>query len=69
MQSHDIIIRITREGKVEAEIRGAKGKACLEYARLLEQIVGKQESQELTGEYYEPGDSINLQPTVEQRQQ
>lgn len=69
MQSHDIIIKITKEGKVEAEIRGAKGKACLQYAKLLESIVGKTVQQELTAEYYEPDSAVIIEPTLEQKQE
>lgn len=69
MQSHDMIIKITKDGKVHAEIRGAKGKACLQYARLLEQIVGKTINQELTAEYYEPETAVELHAPLEDRQE
>jgi hypothetical protein len=60
MEQHDVEIEIGKDGKVRVHVKGAKGKACLEYAKLLEKIVGRQESRELTAEYYEPGSQVRL---------
>jgi len=54
MAQHDIEIDIQPDGKVRVHVKGAKGKACLEYAKWLEMIVGTLEQQRLTSEYYEP---------------
>ncbi len=54
MAQHEVEISISKEGKVRVHVKGAKGKACLEYAKWLAEIVGKMESQQLTSEYYEP---------------
>jgi hypothetical protein len=54
MEQHELEIEIGRDGKVRATVRGAKGKVCLEYAKLLEELVGREEGRELTAEYYEP---------------
>ena len=67
MQPHDLEIEIGKDGKVHVRTQGVKGKSCLEYIRLIERIVGKAESQELTSEYYEPNDDVKIRP--EQRQQ
>jgi hypothetical protein len=54
MAQHEVEITIDKSGEVKVHIKGAKGKACLEYAKWLTLIVGKVKSQELTSEYYEP---------------
>lgn len=33
-------LRIFRDGKVMAETHGVKGKACLDYIRILEELTG-----------------------------
>lgn len=68
MQNHDIEIEITKEGKVRATIRGVKGAGCLEYAKLLESIIGPKVDQELTAEYYEPGPNVQVRPTLRNTQ-
>ena len=60
MESHDILIEIGPDGKVRAEIRRAKGKACLKYAELLQSIIGKETDRELTSEYYEPESTASI---------
>jgi hypothetical protein len=54
MAQHEVEITIDKSGEVRVHVKGAKGKACLEYAKWLTEIVGKVKSQELTSEYYEP---------------
>ncbi|MFI4911477.1 MAG: DUF2997 domain-containing protein [Sedimentisphaeraceae bacterium JB056] len=54
MAQHDIEIKIGKDGKVKVHVKGAKGKACLEYAQWLQSIIGNLEDQKLTSEYYEP---------------
>jgi hypothetical protein len=70
MKQHDLEIEIGRDGRVKVKISGAKGKSCLEYAKFLQEIVGKLQKQELTAEYYEPEEQvrIDVKPRVEQRQ-
>jgi hypothetical protein len=63
MKNHDIFIEITPKGEVRAEIRGVKGPGCLQYAKLLQEIVGSISQQELTAEYYEPDEGVTLQQT------
>ena len=60
MEQHDLEIEIGKDGKVRVHVKGAKGKACLDYAKLLERIVGREEGRELTSEYYEPGTGVRL---------
>lgn len=54
MAQHEVEIIISETGEVKVHIKGVKGKACLEYAKWLTEIVGKVKEQKLTSEYYEP---------------
>jgi len=60
MESHELEIEIGKDGKVRVKTAGAKGKSCLEYIRLVEQVLGKSLSRELTAEYYEPDSKVQL---------
>jgi hypothetical protein len=53
MAQHEVEITISKSGQVMVHVKGAKGKACLEYAKWLEDIVGKVADRQLTSEYYE----------------
>jgi hypothetical protein len=53
MAREEIEIEISPSGKVTARTIGIKGPRCLDVAELLAQIVGREESRELTSEYYE----------------
>ena len=47
-------IKIRRDGTIEMETLGIKGKKCLDYAKVLEQLADvKIETTEKTKEYYE----------------
>ena len=54
MAQHDIDITITKTGEVKVHVKGAKGKACLEYAQWLTETIGRVKQRTLTSEYYEP---------------
>lgn len=54
MPQHEVEIEINQQGKVKVHVKGAKGKACMEYAEWLAQVVGKIDEQTQTSEYYEP---------------
>lgn len=50
-----INLRIYSNGKVQAETQGIKGKACLNYISIIEQLTGaRTEDSEYTKEYYDP---------------
>jgi hypothetical protein len=53
MASGEFEIEIDPSGKVTVRTKGIKGEACLDYADLFVQIIGKEESRQLTNEYYE----------------
>lgn len=63
MAQHDIEITIAKTGEVKVHVKGAKGKGCLTYAKLLAGIVGKVKSQQFTSEYYEPDDKVRIDVT------
>jgi hypothetical protein len=54
MAQHDVEITITKTGEVKVHVKGAKGKACLNYTKWFQQLVGKVKSQTMTSEFYEP---------------
>lgn len=69
MEAHDLEIVIGKDGKVRVKTSGAKGKSCLEYIKLVERIVGKAESKEMTAEFYEPDSQVQIDSAQQQRQQ
>ncbi len=49
-----IIIEITNNGAVKAKVEGVKGKRCLEYISILEELIeGETLEHELTHEFHE----------------
>ena len=53
MAQEELEIEIDPSGKVTMRTKGIKGPVCMDYADLLAQIVGREESREKTPEYYE----------------
>ncbi len=52
-------IRIFPDGKVQSETEGIKGKACLNYVSILEQLTGARAvDSDYTDEYYEQDNSL-----------
>jgi hypothetical protein len=60
-------IEISPSGKVTVRTKGIKGERCLDFADLLVQIIGREESRQLTSEYYETDE--NVRRHIEQKQQ
>jgi hypothetical protein len=69
MEAHDLEIIIGKDGKVQVRTSGAKGKSCLEYIKLVEKIVGRTESKEMTPEFYEPDSNVQIDASQQQKQQ
>jgi hypothetical protein len=65
MAQEEFEIEISRDGKVKVRTQGIKGSQCLDYADLFAQIIGKEESRELTNEYYET--DTHVERHIEQR--
>jgi hypothetical protein len=61
MEHHDLEIEIGKDGRVRVKTGGAKGKACLKYAELLQQIIGQIQSQQPTPEAYEPDSAVHIE--------
>lgn len=59
MQNQEIEISILPDGRVEYTVKGVKGAACESISALLEQL-GKVETAERTGEYYENETRIDV---------
>jgi hypothetical protein len=53
MAQEELEIEIDPTGKVTVRTKGIKGEACLDYTDLLAQLLGREESRQLTHEYYE----------------
>ena len=47
------IIDIAADGSIQIETRGFIGKACVEEAQFLKEILGRELSQRLTAAYYQ----------------
>ena len=67
MAKEEIEIEISPAGKVTARTIGIKGPRCLDLADLLAQIVGREESRQLTSEYYEAQEQVERHIDVKQR--
>jgi hypothetical protein len=67
MAREELEIEISPSGKVTARTIGIKGARCLDVAEFLARIVGREESRELTSEYYEATEQVQQQVDVKQR--
>ncbi|AQQ71712.1 hypothetical protein SMSP2_02089 [Limihaloglobus sulfuriphilus] len=69
MPQHDIEITISKTGEVRVHIKGAKGKACMDYAKWLSNVIGNVKDQKLTSEYYEPDETNRIKLEQELREE
>ena len=67
MAREELEIEISPSGKVTTRTIGIKGPRCLELAELLARIVGREQSRELTSEYYEAAEQVQEHIDVKQR--
>jgi hypothetical protein len=65
MSDEEIEIEIGADGKVVVRTIGIKGPRCVDVAEAIAQIVGREESRQLTDEYHEAG--VQSLARVEQR--
>jgi hypothetical protein len=65
MNPEEIEIEIGADGKVVVRTLGIKGPRCLGVAEAIAQIIGREESRKLTGEYFEA--SIQTHSQIEER--
>ncbi|MDR3460271.1 MAG: DUF2997 domain-containing protein [Verrucomicrobiae bacterium] len=65
MPQREFDITIGKTGEVELHVKGFKGRACLNVAKMFEEIVGEIKSQQPTSELYEPEEQVQYR--VDQR--
>jgi len=58
MTQKEFEITIAPNGEVQLNVKGYKGKSCLEAVKLFEQLVGEIKAQERTSEFYEPEELV-----------
>ena len=67
MAQEEIEIQIAPNGKVTVRTIGIKGAKCLDYAEFLAQLIGREETREMTSEFYEGDAQVQRQVDVKQR--
>ncbi len=67
MAHEELEIEIGPDGKVTVTTKGIKGPACMDYADLMVQILGREEHREKTAEYYETAETVQRRIDVKQR--
>ena len=67
MAQEELEIEIAPNGQVTVRTIGIKGPACMDYADLLAQIVGREERREKTAEYYEATETVERRVNVKQK--
>jgi hypothetical protein len=60
-------IQIGKDGKVKLRVEGASGAECIALSDMLKEILGKEESRELTPEYYGGGGKVRTDGKVQGR--
>jgi hypothetical protein len=65
MPQREFDITIGPDGSVELNVKGFKGKGCLEAMKMFEGIVGELKSQRETSEFYEPDEQVRF--NIDQR--
>jgi hypothetical protein len=63
----ELEISIDAQGRVTVHTIGIKGKRCLDYAEAFARILGREESRQLTSEYYEAEQVVRSHVDVKQR--
>jgi hypothetical protein len=61
----EVEIEIAADGKVTVRTIGIKGPRCVDVAEAIAQLIGREESRQLTEEYYEA--AIQTQSHIEQK--
>lgn len=60
MPQREFDITIEPDGSVELQVKGYKGKSCLEAMKVFAQLVGEVTSQRATSEFYEPEEQVQF---------
>lgn len=67
MDGEELEIVIATDGKVTVRTLGIKGPKCLDIAEAVARIIGREESRQLTDEYYEAEIQSHARSHQEQR--
>ena len=68
MAQEELEIEIAPNGQVTVRTIGIKGPACMDYADLFAQLIGREERREKTAEYYETAEQqVQRHVDVKQR--
>jgi Protein of unknown function (DUF2997) len=67
MAQEELEIEIDARGRVQVRTIGIKGARCLDYAEALARILGREDSRQLTNEYYEAENVTKSHVDVKQR--
>jgi hypothetical protein len=65
MNAREFDVIISPDGTVEVQVRGIKGRGCIEVAKWFEEVVGELQSRELTSEFYDPEEQVQYR--IDQR--
>jgi hypothetical protein len=67
MSQPEFDITIGKDGKVRVKVSGVSGQECIELTDMLRDIIGREESRELTSEYYGAPGKVRIDAKVEDR--
>ena len=67
MPQEELEIEIDAQGHVTVHTKGYKGNSCLKIAEELTRILGREESRQLTNEYYETEQTTQTHIDVHRR--
>jgi hypothetical protein len=67
MAQEEIEITIDAQGRVQVKTIGIKGERCLDVAEEIVRILGREESRQMTSEYYEAEQTTRSHIDVKQR--
>jgi len=60
MDKHELEIEILPDGTVRVEVFGVKGADCMQYAELMEKIVGMLQEKKVKNEFYEKPPTVRI---------
>ena len=64
MSRPEFDISIGKDGKGTVRVTGASGEECLQLSDMLKEIIGREESREMTSEFYGPGGVVRIETHV-----
>lgn len=64
MSQPEFDITIGKDGKVTVKVTGVSGEECIKLSDMLKEIIGREESREVTSEFYGPGGVVRIDAQV-----